>query len=126
MEAADYYQAAHLNPHAADMKAVFLDAASVHEEFAALLAAYIRQHDDQPKLPDPDRETLELFFNSVRARLTGTEKQALIEGQAKIEQKLHEAIQPALECNLVPDIKQLLEEIQENAQSMLHLLRNQH
>lgn len=123
MEAADHYQATQLKPCVADLEAVLSEAARAHQEFAVQLAAYIRKHDDQPRLPDPDKETLDLFLSSVKARLAGSEKRSLMEDQAKIEQKLCDVIQAALQSSLPPDIKQLLEKIQEKARSMQDLLR---
>jgi uncharacterized protein (TIGR02284 family) len=125
MEAADHYRAAMAKPCVADMESLFADAASEHQNFAAELAAYIRLNDDQPKLPDPDKETIELFFASIKARLATNERQALIEEQVKVEQKLCETIQAALQSALPVHVKQLLEDMRAKIKSMQQVLREQ-
>ncbi|MDQ9169552.1 hypothetical protein Q8A64_03915 [Oxalobacteraceae bacterium R-40] len=124
MEAADHYEAATSKEGGADMKPIFSAAAEEHRGFAAKLAAYIRLNDDQPKLPDPDRETLALFLTSIKGRLANNERQMLIEDQVKMEQRLSETITTALRCDLPQDVKLLLEDILAKANSMQHVLRN--
>lgn len=124
VEAVDHYHAASSNHSAPDMESAFLQAATTYEELAADLAAYIRKHDDQPRLPDPDKETLGLLFTSLKTKLAADERQALIEDQARIEQKLCEAVESALQSGLSPEIRPLLERILSQSKSMMHLLRN--
>lgn len=125
MQAADHYRAAMATPCVADMESLFASAASEHENFAAELAAYIRLTDDQPKLPDPDKETVELFFASVKAKLAANERHTLIEDQVKTEQKLCDLIQTALQSALPIHIKQLLEGMLAKIRSMLQILRKE-
>jgi uncharacterized protein (TIGR02284 family) len=122
MEAVDHYRAAAANHSAPDMEPVFLEAATEYEKFAAELAAYIRAHDDQPKLPDPDKETLGLLFTSLKAKLASDERQTLIEDQARTEQKLCEAVNAALQSGLPPEIRPLLERMLAQSNSMTHIL----
>jgi hypothetical protein len=125
MEVADHYRAAMAKPCLADMESLFANAASEHQDFAARLAAYIRLNDDQPKLPDPDKETVELFLNSVKARLATNERQTLIEDQIKTEQKLCDIIQTALQSALPIHIQQLLEGMLAKIRSMQQVLRKE-
>jgi hypothetical protein len=124
MEAADHYEAAGLKEGVADMEGVFSEAAQQYRRLAAELAAYIRLNDDQPKMPDPDRETLDLFLTSIKARLANNERKMLIQEHAKIEQKLSETIKAAMECDFPPDVKSLLKDILAKANSMQHILRS--
>jgi hypothetical protein len=124
MEAADHYEAATSKDGVADMNRVFSEAAEEHRGFAAKLAGYIRLNDDQPKLPDPDRETLALFLTSIKGRLANNERQVLLQDQVNIEQKLSETVKTALQCDLPSDVKLLLEDILANAHSMLNVLRD--
>lgn len=126
MEAVDYYRAAASNPAISDMEPVFVEAANQYQHFAADLASYIRRHDDQPKLPDPDRETLGLLFTSLKTKLASDERQMLIDDQAKIEQKLSETIRTALQSGLLPEIAPLLQKILSQSDSMRHVLRDRH
>jgi uncharacterized protein (TIGR02284 family) len=123
MEAADHHRAAMAKPCLADMESLFADAAGEHQHFAAELAAYIRLSDDQPKLPDPDKETVELFFTSIKAKLAANERQTLIEDQIKAEQKLCDAIETALQRVLPAHIQQLLEGMLVKIRSMQQVLR---
>jgi hypothetical protein len=125
MEAADHYRAAMAKPCLADMGSLFANAASEHQNFAAELAAYIRLNDDQPTLPDPDKETVELFLTSFKARLAMNERQTLIEDQVKTERKLCGVIQTALQSALPTHVKLLLEGILEKINSMQQILRKE-
>lgn len=125
MEAADHYQAAASNPSIADMESFLSHAATEYQAYAADLAAYIRMHDDQPKLPDPDKETLDLLFTSIKTKLAADERQVLIEKQTKIEQRLSDAIGTALQSSLPPEIELVLNKILVSSTAMQHSLRSQ-
>jgi hypothetical protein len=123
IEAADHYQAALARECVADMEVIYAEAACVHQKFAAEIAACIRSQDDQPKLPDPDREALELFFTSIKARLATSERKALINDQIKVEEKLCTSIKTALQGKLPLEVKSLLERLLANVlatQKILH------
>lgn len=124
VEAADHYRAAASNHFAPDMEPAFLEAATAYEKFAADLAVYIRTHDDQPRLPDPDKETLGILFTSLKTKLASDERQTLIEDQVKVEQKLRDAVTTALQSISAPEIRPLLERILAQSNSMTHILRN--
>lgn len=111
IEAADHYQSAISKECVGDMKAIFLEAAQERQSFAAELATYIRSQDDQPRLPDPDREALALFFTSIKARLANSERQTLIEDLARVEEKLGSAIETSLQSNVPPDLRTILERL---------------
>lgn len=118
MEAVDHYRAAASDPCIADMEPVFSQAANAYQKFAGQLAAYIRAHDDQPRLPDPDKETLGLLFTALKTKLASNERQILIEDQARIEQKVGEAVQSALQTGLPAEIQAVLQRILAHSSSM--------
>ena len=124
LEAADHYQASASKTCVADMAPLLLDAAQMHQDFAGQLAERIRANDDQPKMPDSDRETLGLLFTSIRSRLSGNERQALMEDQVRMEEKLAGHIATALECRWPQDVRALLENILAGSNSMRNILRN--
>lgn len=123
MEAADHYEAAVSTECFADRKDIYSKAAQDHRRLAAELAVHIRMHDDQPKLPDPDKETMELFFASIKARLATSERQSLIEDQTKREDKLRIALETALQSDVPSNIRPVLERLLANANTMLQTLQ---
>ncbi len=125
VEVADHYQAIATHSCVLDMEAIFLEAAREYREFAAEIASYIRLHDDQPRLPDPDKETLGLFFTSIKTKLAFDERQVLIEDQAKVEERLSEATKMGLQCGLPPEVKRILERLLAKSSSMQQILRSQ-
>lgn len=124
IEAADHYQAALSEECVADMKVIYEEAACERQKFAAALAICIRTKDDQPKFPDPDKETLELFFTSLKARLTTSERKTLLDDQAKLEEKLRTAVEASLQTKLPLETRSLLEQLLAKAEAMLQLLHN--
>jgi hypothetical protein len=111
IEAADHYALAATKTCVSSIKNQLLESVRQHHAFAARLATYIRQMDDQPRLPDPDKETVESFISNIKMKLVKDEKQALIQEQIKFEQKLIEAVRAGMQMNFSTDIKALLEQM---------------
>lgn len=111
IEAADHYALAATKTCASDIKNELLESARQHHLFAAQLATHIRKMDDQPRLPDPDKETVDSFISNIKMKLAQDEKQALLEEQSRFEHKLIKAIHDGMQMNFSADIKTLLEQM---------------
>ena len=119
IETADHYAAAADQVDDPMLSDLFGDLARQRREFAMALAAHIRALDDLPQQPDPDRETIDDLLTSIKAFLSGDQRDTLIDERKKLEYALVEAIQTGLQQALPEDTKILLRQLLSQVETAL-------
>ncbi len=111
-DVADYYRTARHIAGQKPLAELFGQLEVRRNAFADELAAEIRRMGNIPDAPDAEREALEHLAIRLKALLAIDERHALIESCRKMEEKLTETVEEAMQHDLPAGTLQLLRRLQ--------------
>jgi uncharacterized protein (TIGR02284 family) len=111
-DVADYYRTARHIAGQEPLAELFGQLEARRNAFADDLAAEIRRMGNIPDVPDADREALEHLAVRVKTLLATDKGHALIESCRKMEERLTETVEEAMQHDLPASTLQLLRRLQ--------------
>ena len=118
IETAEHYELATSKPISSEATALLAKFAAERRQLAAELASYICAHDDLPRLPDPDRETLGNVVDELRALFTQNEQQIFMASTRKLEGQLSQKLTESFKLKLDQEVFALLQRIKQHNETV--------
>lgn len=112
IEAADHFANSVRRSEDPELCALFASLARSHDELARDIAEQLRQMDDLPKAPDPDREVAVEVLSAVKEFFSSDARATMLEEHIIMETRLADAASAALNTATSADVEKLLRKVQ--------------
>lgn len=126
IESADHYTASAGKTQDPGLAHLFIELAAERQKIAGNLAEQIRLLDDQPRMPDPDREAIGDMISDIKLLFVGQEGDTLLQERESLEHRIEEAAEAALKLSLPDPAREVVGEVLRHVHLAIDRLQKAH